>query len=406
MRRKRSEIKAGILIVICFIAFWVILLGISDISSMFLPKQRYILSYNQVGGLAENSIVRYAGYEVGRVIDVSCAEPPSFKDGSPVKRRRLPELPPEKARVENIFVTIEVAHEIILTELDKAYISSSFTGSVQVDILPGHPTPGEKEPAIVTEDNILHGQPYITMGQIVDKASGIIDDVREIMPALKDAAGNFNATMKQAKSVVQRIDAVLEENRPRIDQTFTDIAEASKNVKGMTAEMQPKLPEIMANVKQAAGDAAETLAKIKPKAIASADNIEKATENVKETTAKTLLLVTQNRERIDKLLENFRDASARLNLGMEDIRRNPWKLLTRNINADPRTQNVYDAALAFSDAARALSQATSDLKTLTATGAAEPATVQEATNELNKLVENLRLIERELYRLFKTHPAP
>ena len=79
---------------------------------------------------------------------------------------------------------------------------------------------------------------------------------------------------------------------------------------------------------------------------------------------------------------------------------------TRNINADPRTQNVYDAALAFSDAARALSQATSDLKTLTATGAAEPATVQEATNELNKLVENLRLIERELYRLFKTHPAP
>lgn len=408
MRSRHSELKAGLFVLVCFILFWVVLFSISDLRTLFVPKRTYIIAFNQVGGLERNSSVRYAGYEVGRVMNVSFAEPPYSGE----KRKRVPELPaatpgqlaPVRA-AENVFVTIQLRSDIQLTDLDQAFINTTLTGSVALDILPGTAEP-EQTPVLINEDYVLDGESYVSMGQLVNRANDVVERARRVMPAVNDAVVNLTDTMKEAKSTVQKVNTAIDENRPRLDQAMKDAAEATSNVKTVTADLKPKLTEVLDKVKQAANDAAETLAAVKPKAVASAENMEKASIDIRQISSDLRGTVAQNRSRIDQMLENFRDASARLNIGIEDIRRNPWKLLDRNINADPRTQNVYDAALAFSDAARSLAGASSDLRALTQSGTASPEAVQKASEELSKLVENLSLMEKELYRLYKQSPGP
>jgi len=409
MRRRRSELKAGIFILFCFILFWVVLVSISDLRTLFGPRRTYVLAFNQVGGLERNSIVRYAGYQVGRVVDISFAEPPR-PDGQSAPRRRVPEpvssdKPALPCCPENIFVTVQVRSDVQLTSLDQAEINATFTGSIALDILPGTPGPGET-PVAINEDYILLGQPYLTVGQLVHRAAEVVDGARDVMPAVKEAVGSLTDTMKDARSTVQRVNQALDDNRPRIDQTFKDMAEASQNIKGITAEIKPKLPETLEKIRQAAGDAAETLAAVKPRLIAAAENAQQATSDLRKTSSTALGIVAQNHHRADQILENLRNASARLNIGIEDIRRNPWKLLDRNINADPRTQNIYDSALAFSEAARALSQAAADLKALAESEHADPEVVKKASEELDKLVGNLSSIEKQLYLIYKAPPGP
>jgi ABC-type transporter Mla subunit MlaD len=341
---------------------------------------------------------------VGHVTDISFTEPPDFKTGQPVTRKRVPAIAPAEAgqaaptpRPEHAFVTIRVRHDIQFTDLDRAFLTVTIAGSVALDVVPVTPEPG-RSAVPIDENYVLDGEPYVTVGELVNRASDVVEGARLVLPAVTQAVGVFGETAREAKTTVQKVNAAIDENRPLLDQTFKDAAEATQNAKAIAADMKPKLPEILDKVKAAAADAAEALAAVKPKAIASADNIEKTTASVRD-------VFQRNHPKIDQTLENLRDASARLNLGIENIRRNPWKLLDRNINADPKTQNVYDAALAFSDAARSLSQAASDLKTLSQSGA-NPQAVEKATQELDKLVANLALIEQQLYTAFRASPAP
>lgn len=402
MAKQRSEVKAGLMIVICFILFWVMLFTIGDIGNYFRPKHHYILSCRQVGGLEHNAPVQYAGFEAGRVIDITYEKPSGLIDGQ--ERGEVKRLEGEPS--PNLWVHVELRHGIQLTQTDVATIRSGFTGNVYVDILPGH---GEKS---LPEGGILPAEPR-TMNDLVDQGAGIAKKLDQMMPRVSEAVERANSLVTQAddmmpavkdtvertRSAVSTLDKLVQDNRPNVDKSIQNVTDATEQIKKLAEEARPKISEAVQELRQLAVNAGKALEELKPKVMASADNVQQVTADARQR-------MLGNRERLDQIIENFRDASARLNLGMEDIRRNPWKLLSRNINADPQTQNIYDAALAFSDAARSLAQASSDLKTMAQTGNVDRKTVEDAGREVGKLVENLGEIENEFYRSLKEHVGP
>ena len=144
---------------------------------------------------------------------------------------------------------------------------------------------------------------------------------------------------------------------------------------------------------------------------AAADNAKSATgkvdaasDDVKVATAQVRDLVVANRPNIDGTIEQLRQSAGRLNLAMEDIRRNPWKLLSRNVESDAYTQNIYDASLAFADGARALAQTSATLNALAAQPNVDAEQVRKSTETIAQLVTEMSKLEQALYNAMKARP--
>jgi len=186
----------------------------------------------------------------------------------------------------------------------------------------------------------------------------------------------------------------------------------------MTGKMKP---EVMAAIKDARSLIADARAEVKKllprldpmlkKVEAAVDNVQTASANivtasadVKRTTAEVKEMVLANRPHIDGMLEESHQAAARLNLGMEDIRRNPWKLLTRNIEADAYTQNIYDATMRFAEGAHSLSVASETLHALQAQPGASDEALARAKKHVKALAEKMPQLEAALFEALQKRP--
>jgi methyl-accepting chemotaxis protein len=160
------------------------------------------------------------------------------------------------------------------------------------------------------------------------------------------------------------------------------------------------MTEIVDKVNDSATNVKTTTVDVK----AAAVDVRAAAVDVKATAKEVRELVVDNRQNIDGTIEELRQAAARLNLGMEDIRRNPWKLLTRNIEADAYTQNIYDASMEFAEGARTLSLASANLRAMASQPNADPEKVKKATEEISRLVAEMSKLQARLYEAMKARP--
>ncbi len=86
-------------------------------------------------------------------------------------------------------------------------------------------------------------------------------------------------------------------------------------------------------------------------------NIEAMSQQVRQ-------MVSLNKGNVNEIMDNFTRLSANLKSASEEIRRNPWRLLYKPKKGELHSQNIYDAARAFSEGASELDQAVAKLATL------------------------------------------
>ena len=94
-----------------------------------------------------------------------------------------------------------------------------------------------------------------------------------------------------------------------------------------------------------------------------------------------------NRENIDEIIDNMGQVAANLKSASKEIRRNPWRLLYRPKKGELRSQDIHDAARAFSNGAAQLDQALAKLKGLAAT---HPDGVPKDDPQLKKIAEQIK----------------
>ncbi|MCK4602843.1 MAG: hypothetical protein KAU28_10285, partial [Phycisphaerae bacterium] len=155
-----------------------------------------------------------------------------------------------------------------------------------------------------------------------DRTEALLAKIHIIVDDLKMAAGHIAAITTDARPKVKKITTAMTETTERIEQyAKTDVA-----------EILTKLRETNSEILQIAKDFRDV-----------------------STQAKEIMFV--NRERIDEMIDNMTIVSANLKATSKEIRRNPWRLIYKPKPDEIHSQNIYDAARAFSNGAEQLDQA-------------------------------------------------
>jgi ABC-type transporter Mla subunit MlaD len=363
-RHSRSEIRAGAVILAAFILLCVGILIIGDFESFFRPRKVYHFTFRQVKGLKPNDDVLYGGRKAGRVVSINY-----------------------NASGTGLIVSAELDAKTPITAADVPTISRGLTGNVYVDIVPGLEPGEELETSVETPHP---GKDYPDLSEVLNSINQKLAEITPIIESAKESVDNVKSISENVKDLVHR-------NGPLIDQTLANMAKITTDVQDITKDAKPDIQAALKSVRESAETAQAAIKDLAPKLEVAAEKLRDASDGVNS-------VVIGNRRNVDLMIENMRQASARLNIGIEDLRRNPWKLLTRNIEADPYTQNIYDAARSFSEGAVALSETSSSLESILSQGGTGVSQIKDAATKLDQLISDMQKLETRLYEALKNKP--
>jgi len=215
---------------------------------------------------------------------------------------------------------------------------------------------------------------------LLAKVRGSADNVRAATTDLRAQANPKNTAGLLAKvhRSMDDLNAVTADARPKIKQTLTSVANATKRIEAYTRD----------DVGAILADARKTVA-----AMLEAMNDLRQTAR----TGKDVLVL--NRKNIEDTLANVKVMSLNLKAAAQEIRRNPWRLLHRPTEKELAAQNIYDTVRAFAEGAGQLDDAVARLEALCK---ARPEAIEPDDPDLVEIRKHLRETFKKFQAVEKT----
>ena len=294
MDYKRSEIGAGIFLLIAFAVVAVMIFAVSDIQSLFKNKKEIKVLFQFSDGIEKNAQVRFSGIRVGKVTDVRVA-------------------PEQPDRVE---LTLSVYSDTVIKRDTKASIKTlGLVGGKYVELTGGSP-----QAQLVSPGGVLVGEESFKLEDLEKSAL-------EVVAKLKNIAGNLDRivgdpALKKSVSVIIR----------NVQDSTANIKASTENVKGLTSDpakiILKNLQDTAENVKSMTSSSSDAVKALKnlPDIM---KKIEESTANLKAVTDKTDVLVGGNKKRIEDTLENVKATTQNLKDLTEEVKNAPWKLIRK-----------------------------------------------------------------------------
>jgi phospholipid/cholesterol/gamma-HCH transport system substrate-binding protein len=290
MEYRSSEIKAGIFIVfsvMVFIAFLVVIAGMDAWSD----KDIYRARFKYVGGIEKGSVVRYAGLEVGRVIDL--------------------QVPPDQdTRVE---IKLELTRGVPIRTDSKAFLTTiGLMGAYYIEISAG------------SDD-----APPLPPGSLLKS-----DDVA----GFAQMSGSMDAATEEATELLRRINDLLNaENRKNISSMIASLNE-------MTTTSSGDLQDIAVNLSNLTEQLSATVDSFHRTLVSNDSSISKSFANFQEMLEQSKEMVVKLNGTIDNLNNNLSGNSAAYNEIMRNvtsltenldefsqtIKEQPWSLVRKS----------------------------------------------------------------------------
>ncbi|HKQ47714.1 MAG TPA: hypothetical protein VJZ71_06580 [Phycisphaerae bacterium] len=181
---------------------------------------------------------------------------------------------------------------------------------------------------------------------IMDNVNGATGALRAEMESQKPDVllGKIHQAMDSMNGGLTTIARVLTTNEGAINQSMENVQQTTANIARETDATKPE--SLMADFKQAGDKLNQTLADL---------------NTVTGTTREVMVL---NRENISRMLLNFKESSDHLKNGMKYVLHHPWLLLNEPKVQNLRQQAIADAARSFTDAAARIDDAASQLRVL------------------------------------------
>jgi len=204
--------------------------------------------------------------------------------------------------------------------------------------------PGDKN--WLPDGAMIPSDPAGDINTFIAKASEITDDIRSLTHSLasgpggKEGQASLQQLIANSNKTAAELDAMLEENRQEIHQTTVSMR---KTMQLLEAELPPILKQLHHSTKavsqlmtQHRQDLA-TAASDLPKAVSASKEFFEQSASVSKTLNSTLL---DNQENLYRILFELRKASENLEAFSDDIRRNPWKVLSEKpeVKASPKAR--------------------------------------------------------------------
>ena len=208
-----------------------------------------------------------------------------------------------------------------------------------------------------------------------DVAGSLMAKVHAVGNSLQAAAGDMakmTGNLRPEMDPANR-DSIL----AKLKQTATSVARTADNIEGYSrtevADILAKLRDVNTKLLQAASDIGQTAG-----------------------TAKEI--ITLNRDNINEIIDNMTNVSESLKSTGKEIRRNPWRLLYKPNPGELHSQNIYDAARAFSDGAEQLDAAIAKLKALPPTAATSDPQVERIRKQVERSFTDFSTAEQALWK--------
>jgi phospholipid/cholesterol/gamma-HCH transport system substrate-binding protein len=272
MEYRRSEIRAGVFLLISFVILVVMVFAVSDIQSLFKKKKEVKVLFLFSDGIEKNAQVRFSGIKIGKVEHIRVAS--------------------EKG--DKIELTLSVFTDAVVKEDTKAAIKSlGIVGGKYVELSAGSPQSRMLEPG-----GTIIGQESLKLEDLTKMALDVVAKLNNMATNLDRMLGD----PKMSKS---------------LKTTIQNLQEASENIKVMTSSKD----EVAQGLKDL------------PAILKKTDDILKKSEdvanNLKAITEKSDKIIGENKKNIDEMLASFRDMAKNLKDTSEDIKGHPWKLIRK-----------------------------------------------------------------------------
>jgi len=398
MAKENDNFRAGVFLIVCLTLGLAIIFILSDVERLITPDQdvqvRYTLA-DGVDGLKVGSTVNMGGVPVGAVTGI---ENETDEEGS-VTAQIASFTMPEKFRMfKNAVIELERPPIGSGTVLNIRSVGSGTAYDPEGPPIAGRIAPSDLIQDLVREMGIREEQKE-QFRQIIANFERITDQVRTDLPGMTEQAKagleNFRATSEGTKEIVAWFD--------RVDTISTNVDESVVMVREFLREKTPALRNTVDNAEAVSErfreESMEQLAEVMSKADHTMANAKQITEEVKAFTV-------QQRPTMERALASLQLTAAQLKLAAIEIRRSPWRLLYQPKEQELESDNLYDAARSFAQAAEVLDSTAESLQSVVGRDDMPQEEVKRLIERLDRLFERYEEAEKAFWDALDAPPAP
>lgn len=390
MKSDRSNLKAGLFIVISILLILGVLLSIRGFGKLFQPSQTRVAVFkltDDIGGLGIGDDVRIGGYRVGQVKDIQLDEPQA---GSAQSQPQI-----------NVIFTMPSKYKI--RDNASLRIQTTVTGQSVLNF----ESLGMGNP--LSDTQTIIGQPG-TFSQVIGALAKAAPDIPQItsnfrtstVPSINTTIAHYDELAilarrqidpDQDKTIGQTARQMLAEVRDVMGDTKGDIRQSMANIAKATTSLKDKLPSILTRSDEFLAKLDVTLTK----ADETVDNLRITSDHAKAISASTRSLIVQNKSKFDAVISSLKTTGDNLKAASAEIRRSPWRLLYKPAPGEMANLNLFDAARQFADGASDLDAASAALRDATADPNVKPETIKKLMEQLDQSFEKFQSAEKDLW---------
>jgi len=289
MDYKSSEIKAGIFIVLCVILFIVFLAIIVGMNS-FSEKESYRMRFTYVGGIEKGSAVRYAGLQVGSVIDVHLTD-----DNYPGAE-----------------VVVQVEKDTPIRTDSRAFMTTiGLMGSTYIEISAGSP-----EAALLEPGALIPSEDVAGFAQMSGAASSVMDELTNLLRGMNDLLNDHNKQrISEMITSLNNISQVTEENvQVTLENMNTLIAQVN--------EMILAVKDIIEKNDASLTNSARHLETLLSQSVSTLDNLDIVLSEVDRS-------LFENQQQYNQIMQNLNSMTENLNDFSQTIKERPWNVIRK-----------------------------------------------------------------------------
>lgn len=216
-RRRRNEIKVGLLVLAALTVLAVGILLIGQQSNLFRPTNRYFIEYNNVAGLAAGNPVQLNGVDVGRVSSVI-----------------LPEDPGEMNL--RVWISVDERYASRIRQDSEARIKTlGLLGDKFIEISSGSP---DFPP--IPDGGQIPTSPATSLDQLMASGEDMMDNVMAISSSLRVIL----ARMEEGEGILGQLTTDTPESE-RLTSSIVATAESMERIAGTLETGEGPLPRLL-----------------------------------------------------------------------------------------------------------------------------------------------------------------
>lgn len=372
-KRSTANLLTGLFLVTGLIGFVAISAAISGALDRLTPSQDYTVRFTLergAPGVKPGSAVTMGGQPVGRVLGVDFAlDGAGQATGVDVR-----------VAVEERYTLFSDARFVLVRPLigEGGTLNIISVGSPEAGPLPSGSTidasigiPTFLADAGYGDTQVAQVQQMLADGaDMMGRAADLAERLDQDITAITADARSFSRTLRETSADVQRRWPEISEEARAV---LANLDEASQGIDRIVREGEELVADLRLAVEEANGPLQETIAGVQRVVErVEAEHLGVALDAMRDAgdAAADLASVAERADRllaeestgISRAVANARLASDQLRQASFEIRRNPWRLLTRPSTKELEGELVYDAARSHADAASDLRDAAAALE--------------------------------------------